>query len=80
MNSKTKWTMVGTGGVLALLWATMAVPSSNGYGYPGYNNYQGGGFWLFYYGSSRPYYGGASLRNGSRGGPSVGGKGLRGGK
>ena len=80
MNKKTKWAMVGTGGVLVLLWAAMAVPSSSGYGYPGYNNYGGGGFWLFANGSSRPYYNSASLRNGSRGGPGVTGKGWRGGK
>ena len=80
MNKKTKWAMVGTGGALVLLWAAMVIPSSNGYGYPGHNHYRGGGFWFFHYGSARPYYGSASLRNGSRGGPRVSGKGLRGGK
>lgn len=78
--NKTRWAMVASGGVLALLWAAMVMPSTNGYGYHGYNRYQGGGFWLLHSGSSTPYYSTASARSGSRGGPNVSGKGLRGGK
>lgn len=77
--NKTGWAMVISGAVLALLWVIMVVPSSQGYGYAGYHGYRGGSS-FFYYGSSRPYFAGASARSGSVGGPNVAGRGLKGGK
>jgi hypothetical protein len=72
--------MVGVGGVLAVIWGLMITPSAKGYGYSGYNGYRGGGIWLLSYGSAAPIYRSPSVKNGSRSGPGVTGKGLRGGK
>ncbi len=60
MMSKTTKVMLITGGVLVLIWLLLLKPSSEGYGYPGYNNFRGSGGGLFYWGSSRPYYHGTS--------------------
>lgn len=64
--------------VLALAYFFLFSLASSGYGYAGYHGYaHGPSFWYF---GGPHYYHGASVRNGSLGGPGGRGSGLHGGK
>ena len=80
MNRKTKIWAAVTGGVLALTFIVLILPSSNGAGYPRASSYYYGraGGWYWYAGSGR-IYGRPSVRRGSSGSRASGG-GFRGGK
>ncbi len=78
--NKTRWAMVIAAVAMFVLWIGLIVPSSQGYGYPGYGGYHGGHSSFFFWGSSRPYYHSPSARSGSVGGPKAASRGGRGGK
>ncbi|MDV7339916.1 hypothetical protein RYZ26_09945 [Terasakiella sp. A23] len=88
MNRKTKITLICTGAALSVLFAFLLIPSSQGGGYNtvGSRSYGGSGFSYYNFGYSGNSTGvtvfkdGASVRNGSVGGPKHSGRGLSGGK